>query len=330
MPRANRFGAGTENGLADPGASANPLAMRASFLSRWFPWLAVVAGVFGRTQAATNSLPLLPEAPARKKAPAQYTAAPYSPPPTTNSAARTFNPDALAWKEKALKLQAKDGQTSVDFKLVFTNVSSKAVVISGTQTSCGCTVAKLPQTPWTIGPGETGEIGGTMNILGKSGLVTKTVGVDYDGGRATLSVTVDIPKADPTRMREADRQRNLAVASADRQAVFRGDCATCHVTPTIGKRGHELYNTACGICHDAPNKASMVPALRELKVPTDYDYWLNWIRNGKPNSLMPAFDLKQGGILDQAQMESLAEYLDSAEFGKRSIRGALPLGNPTK
>ena len=31
--------------------------------------------------------------------------------------------------------------------------------------------------------------------------------------------------------------------------------------PTVGKKGAELYATACGICHDAENKASMVPAL---------------------------------------------------------------------
>ena len=74
----------------------------------------------------------------------------------------------------------------------------------------------------------------------------------------------------------------------------------------------------------------MVPALRELNHPVDYNYWLTWIQNGKINSLMPAFDLKQGGILDQAQMESIAEFLDGPEFIKRTIRSSLPLVPSTK
>jgi len=304
--------------------------MRASLLFRWISTALLAIGPV--LHAETPPIPLLPEVPRRKPLAQAATATPLAQPAAAPTAATpasatpvVFNPDALAWENKALKLQAKEGQQSIDFKFVFTNVSTKPVVISGTHTSCGCTVTRLPQTPWTIAAKEAGEIAGSMNLLGKSGTVTKTVNVMMDGGSINLAVTVDIPKPDLTKMREADRQKNMSIATADRQAVFRGECASCHVTPTIGKRGHELYTAACGICHDAPNKASMVPALRELKHPTDYDFWLTWVRNGKPNSLMPAFDLKQGGILDQAQIESLAEYLDSPEFAKRTIRGNLPL-----
>ena len=223
-------------------------------------------------------------------------------------------PQALSWDTRTRELQATDGQASVDFRFALTNVWTNAVTITGTRTSCGCTVAKLPETPWVIRPGERGEISGNMNLAGKSGTIVKTVTVLSDVGSTLLNVRVKIEAPDPGRMRSADRQRNLAVAAADRQAVFRGECATCHVAPTVGKKGAELYATACGICHDAENKATMVPALRELKHPTDRAFWMQWIRNGKPASLMPAFDLKQGGILDEAQMASLADYLDSAAF----------------
>jgi len=249
---------------------------------------------------------------------------------TAPAASKIQYPQALAWDTQTREIQAKDGEQSVDFKFTLTNVWTNAVTITGTKTSCGCTVARLPETPWVIPPGRGGEISGNMNLLGKSGTVVKTVTVSTDVGSILLNVKVHIAPPDPGRMRAADRQRNLAVAAADRQAVFRGECASCHVAPTVGKKGAELYATACGICHDAENKATMVPALRELKHPTDRAFWMQWIRNGKANSLMPAFDLKQGGILDQAQMDSLAEYLDSSEFSKRSIKSSLPLAPADK
>lgn len=233
---------------------------------------------------------------------------------TTPAAPKIQHPQALAWDTQTREIHAKDGQQSVDFRFALTNVWTNAVTISGTRTSCGCTVARLPETPWVIAPGQRGEISGNMNLLGKSGTVVKTVTVSTDVGSIMLNVKVHIAPPDAGRMRDADRQRNLAVAAADRQAVFRGECASCHVTPTVGKKGAELYATACGICHDAENKATMVPALRDLKHPTDRAFWMQWIRNGKANSLMPAFDLKQGGILDEEQMASLADHLDSAAF----------------
>jgi len=224
------------------------------------------------------------------------------------------HPQALSWDAQSRELQAKDGQQAVDFRFALTNVWTNAVTITGTRTSCGCTVAKLPETPWVIAPGQRGEISGTMNLAGKSGTVVKTVTVLSDVGSILLNVKVQIAPPEPGRQRDADRQRNLAVAAADRQAVFRGECASCHVAPTVGKKGAELYATACGICHDAEHKATMVPDLRALKHPTDRAYWAHWVRNGKPGSLMPAFDLQQGGILDEAQMASLADHLASPAF----------------
>lgn len=241
---------------------------------------------------------------------------------TVPATARIQYPQALAWDTQTREIHAKDGEQSVDFRFALTNAWTNAVTITGTKTSCGCTVARLPETPWLIQPGKGGEISGTMNLQGKAGTIVKTVTVSTDVGSILLNVKVHIAPADPGRMRSADRQRNLAVAAADRQAVFRGECASCHVAPTVGKRGAELYATACGICHDAENKATMVPTLRELKHPTDRAFWMQWIRNGKLNSLMPAFDLKQGGILDEDQMASLADHLDSAAF--KTGRAATP------
>src|SRR6185295_2943645 len=111
---------------------------------------------------------------------------------------------------------------------------------------------------------------------------------------------------------EMARMANQMAAAADRQAVFKGDCAKCHVEPAIGKMSAELYLAACGICHDpvGPHpRAQMVPNLKALNHPTDYAYWKQWIENGKTNSLMPAFSEANGGPLTAAQIESLAKML---------------------
>lgn len=53
----------------------------------------------------------------------------------------------------------------------------------------------------------------------------------------------------------------------------------------------------------------MVPDLKTLKITTDKKYWDQVTRNGRPNTLMPAFEQKQGGSLTEAQIQSLVEYL---------------------
>ena len=112
------------------------------------------------------------------------------------------------------------------------------------------------------------------------------------------------------------RTRNLQIAMADRQAVFKNNCASCHVAPAVDKKGQALYSAACAICHDAPHRATMVPDLKTVQAEQNKIYWLHWITNGKPGSLMPAFSKSQGGPLTDEQIESLATYL--AESFKKS------------
>ena len=47
---------------------------------------------------------------------------------------------------------------------------------------------------------------------------------------------------------------NIQNALADRQAVFKGDCASCHVEKGVGKMGAELY-MACAAFVTKPNTA---------------------------------------------------------------------------
>jgi len=110
----------------------------------------------------------------------------------------------------------------------------------------------------------------------------------------------------------AARAQGLMMAKADRQAVFGGDCASCHRQPGDGKYGKALYDADCGICHEGEHRATMVPDLHMLKLPTSEAFWQEWITHGKPGSLMPAFSRNDGGPLTDEQVTSLADYLSAA------------------
>ena len=73
-----------------------------------------------------------------------------------------------------------------------------------------------------------------------------------------------------------------------------------------------LYQADCAICHEAEQRATMVPDLHNLKTATNPDFWQTWIAHGKPGSFMPAFSTADGGPLTDMQIASLTAYLSQA------------------
>ena len=208
-----------------------------------------------------------------------------------------------------------NGTPQAHFTFNLTNISSGDVTINYVQTSCGCTVTKLPSQPWKIAPRESGQISATMNLAGTppGGTKTKTLTVNSDKGSKVLIVKTTVLAAPPA-MTEMDRVNNQKTAMADRQAVFKGDCIKCHVDTARDaagnqKTGKDLYAAVCGVCHEAEHQASFVPNLHHLPEPTNTEFWKNWIARGKPGTLMPAFAKSEGGILSDAQIDSLVVYL---------------------
>jgi len=219
-------------------------------------------------------------------------------------------PDGLlAWDSETQEATVRFGTPQAFTAFNVTNVSDEPITVTSVRTSCGCTVPKLPPMPWTLEPGTNGTIQVTMNLAGKRGTVIKTVTVTTDQGFKTLYVRTQIEEPPAGVMGQSERMRNLQVASANRQAVFQGDCASCHATPALNKTGAELFQTACAICHEAEHRASMVPDLHHLQKPTDADYWRTWITSGADGKLMPAFALEHGGILNAMQIDSLVNYM---------------------
>jgi mono/diheme cytochrome c family protein len=219
---------------------------------------------------------------------------------------------AFAWDAtmKMTNVPADSPSAHLDFN--FTNVGPDMVGIVDAQPSCSCTSAQTPPLPWLIAPGTNGVIGVTVNLAGRFGTVIKDVHVRTDHGSRDIIVQINILPPVMSQLTDAERMRQMAIAKVDRQAVFKNDCATCHMKRGEFKYGKELYDADCGICHEAEHRASMVPDLHNLKVSTNPEFWRTWIAHGKPGTFMPAFSEGDGGPLNDMQISSLAAYLSAA------------------
>lgn len=217
------------------------------------------------------------------------------------SPAEAANP--IVWDATNKTLNPKMGDDSVAFQFTATNTSSKPVTIEQIRPTCGCTVAEMPSQPWVLAPGTSGTFIGTVDIRGKEGTVEKSLFVNSSTGTQMLNLTIKIPALD-----DMARKRNQRVALANRQAVFKGDCAACHLKPTIGRSGAELFTAACGVCHLSANRASMVPDLLTAREHRDAEFWRKWISEGKEGTLMPAWSKEHGGPLTKEQIESLVQF----------------------
>ena len=230
---------------------------------------------------------------------------------------------ALTWDAERKEYTTEPGDTHANYTFWFTNTSDKEVIINAVRTSCGCTVAKLPATPWPIQPGTNGPIEVSIDLRGKSGTITKSVTVESSAGVKALIVGVNVTGgtaavgafgANHPAMGDQERLENMQKSLADRQVVFKdAKCATCHADPAKGQAdGSVIYRGICATCHDSPLRAAAVTDLKALKHETDIDYWKHWITHGRPGSMMPAYALSEGGPLNDTQIQSLAQYCMSA------------------
>ena len=226
-------------------------------------------------------------------------------------------PDGVLAFDATLKaVDAVEGTDFAKFNFSFTNITANIVTILNVHPSCGCTTAELPPVPWQLAPGTNGEVKLSVNLAGKQGTLFKTVTFTTDKGKRDLMLRINLTPAPKIEMTDAQKAAGIAAAKIDRQAVFKGDCATCHIGKSEGKYAQQLYDIVCGVCHAAEHRASMVPDITKLTVPTNEEFWRTWITYGKPGSLMPAFAQSQGGPLTDIQIASLATYLNAIHPAK--------------
>jgi mono/diheme cytochrome c family protein len=223
----------------------------------------------------------------------------------------------IAWDALIKTVDLTNDQQVAKLTFDFTNITAGVVTILSVNPSCGCTTAELPPVPWVLAVGTNGQIGINVDAKGKGledklSTLFKTVAVVTDKGRKDLILRINIlPPPPMPKMTEAQRAAGIAAAKVDRQAVFKGSCASCHLPKIEGKYGQQLFKALCSICHEAEHRASIVPDLHNLPVPTNEEFWRTWITYGKPGSLMPAFAKAQGGPMSDLQIASLAAYLNA-------------------
>jgi mono/diheme cytochrome c family protein len=278
-----------------------PSDSRSSYLLHRVAWLAVaiaalaapgaVVSAENETGNVTRADATVVPGPAAQSAQVAQSAAPEQP------------AHPLVWDSLAKTIEAEPGEGVADFSFTVTNASSQPVTIDQLRPTCGCTVAEMPSSPWVIAPGATESFAGTIDFRGKEGTVTKSIFVNSSAGTQRLELTVKIPTLTPEQ-----RTENQRIAQKNRQAIFSGDCAKCHLEPAKGRSGAELFTAACGVCHFSPSRSTVVPDLLTARLPRDAAFWRKWITEGKEGTLMPAWSQTKGGPLSDEQIESLVKW----------------------
>src|SRR5258708_16138091 len=77
--------------------------------------------------------------------------------------------EPLVWDALAKDYTAKSGEVVAHIFFTAKNVSRKEVIINKVETSCGCTVAKLPCEPWRLKPKENGKMELIVDLHGETG-----------------------------------------------------------------------------------------------------------------------------------------------------------------
>ena len=83
--------------------------------------------------------------------------------------------ERLVFAQERVERRAAPGGAVLEFPFVFTNLATAPVVVKSVRTSCGCTVVRLPELPWTVGAGQVGRFSVGLDPEGRRWVVTKSV-----------------------------------------------------------------------------------------------------------------------------------------------------------
>jgi mono/diheme cytochrome c family protein len=111
--------------------------------------------------------------------------------------------------------------------------------------------------------------------------------------------------------------------------VFQGNCASCHVEKGKGELGTKLYEADCAICHGSKADNKPGPDITSGEMMNhDEKSWKEIIAEGRANTNMPAFGLKNKGPLNEKEIASLVDYLGN--FKKNFVHDHSKAANTPK
>jgi hypothetical protein len=182
----------------------------------------------------------------------------------------------------------------VEHAFEISNTGDEDLIIERFVTSSGTVTAVA--SPGRLRPGGKGSIRIAVDLRGKRGIYSKTIDV-YTNDPAipvtTLSVKISVPNRIPVGHYRAAE-------------IFAESCRACHVDEGKGKKGWDLFKADCFMCHNAGRDISLSVM---SKKPTREV--LKAIKEGVPNTLMPGFDLRNGGPLNDIEIKSIVELITS-------------------
>jgi cytochrome c553 len=143
-------------------------------------------------------------------------------------------------------------------------------------------------------PGEKGNVRVIIDMRGKKGIFIKTIEV-YTNDPITPVATLTLKVSVKDQIHMSQYKAN---------EIFSENCRGCHVDQGKGKKGWDLFKADCFMCHNAGKKSSLSSMSRK---PTKE--MVKALREGVENSLMPGFDQKNGGPLDDAEIKSLIDLI---------------------
>lgn len=209
-----------------------------------------------------------------------------------------------------------DRKVQTEFLLY--NTGGKHLRLYRVEASCGCTVPEI--TRKILAPGDFSRIRVVMDTSLKLGNIRKKLTLfSNDPHRPKLDLFV-VGHAIAGKMAGHE---DIMLKSHDRLALFKGECATCHVQKGIGKTGQALFQADCAMCHGQQAEGNLPSGPSLVGGNPDNAAWLahvhSRIANGSPNSpQMPPFAKAQGGPLSPDEVDSLVSFLKFRTMQKKS------------
>ena len=143
-------------------------------------------------------------------------------------------------------------------------------------------------------PGERGKINVSVDIRGKTGYISKTI-----------QVYANDPKNPVTKLAVQIYIKDLAHLNHYKATeIFSEKCRGCHVDQGKGKKGWDLFKADCFMCHNAGKNTSLSTMNKKPRAEL-----LKSIREGVDNTLMPGFDQRNGGPLNDTEIKSLIDLI---------------------